>query len=77
MLLSRLFALGVVITLGLSVIGALSVSSGTTQETWGRVPARAESRKREVSWMLPSWPSCFTVVNEGSGFQISGVEVLS
>jgi len=23
--------------------------------------------------MLPSWLSCFTVVNQGSGFQISGV----
>jgi hypothetical protein len=32
MLISRLLALGIVITLGLSVIGALSVSSHTTQD---------------------------------------------
>ena len=48
MLISRLFALGIVITLGLSVIGALSVSSHTTQDAQGFQRARDADLARWV-----------------------------
>ena len=48
MLISRLFALGIVITLGLSVIGALSVSSHTTQDWQGFQRARDADLARWV-----------------------------
>lgn len=49
MLLSRLFALGIVITLGLSIIGALSVSSYTTQDAQGFQRARDADLARWVA----------------------------
>lgn len=48
-------------------------SLGTTHETAGRTPFVAAPKKLPIDWMLPSWPSCWTVVNHGSGFQIPGV----
>jgi hypothetical protein len=58
------------------VAGACSEcsSSGTAQDTDGSRPWRAAVRKCETSSTLPTWPSRRTVVNAGSGFQISGVE---
>ena len=49
MLISRLFALGIVITLGLSVIGAISVSSHTTQDAQGFQRARDADLARWVA----------------------------
>ena len=49
MLIARLFALGIVITLGLSVIGALSVSSYTTQDAQGFQRARDADLARWVA----------------------------
>src|SRR5262249_28128296 len=46
---------------------------GITQATFGRLPPLASSKKSPTERMLPSWPSCRTVVNHGSGFQMPGV----
>jgi hypothetical protein len=52
---------------------SLWISSGTIQDTAGRVPARAAVKKRRTCWMFPSWWSRRTVSNFGSGFQMPGV----
>lgn len=49
MLIFRLFALGIVVTLGLSVIGALSVSSNMTQDMQGFQRARDADVARWVA----------------------------
>jgi len=49
---------------------------GTIQETAGIVPAFAAARNASSFWMLPSWPSSWTVVKPGSGFQIEGTPTI-
>src|SRR5262249_25525742 len=56
---------------GCSLISAL----GTIQATAGRSPLLALSSKLSIVWMLTSSLSSRTVVNNGSGFQMLGVDV--
>src|SRR3954451_21411175 len=58
----------------LTLLGGCSLTSplGTTQDTAGSVPCCTSTKNCETFWMLPVSPSCCTVVNQGSGFQIVG-----
>src|SRR6202035_3025896 len=46
---------------------------GTSHETAGRLPCCAAEKKYRIDSMLPSCPSFWTSVKDGSGFQIPGV----
>src|SRR3954452_12548413 len=53
---------------------SLTLCDGVTHETAGSVPLRAAWTKSRNGATFALWPSCLTVVNHGSGFQIPGVE---
>ena len=40
---------------------SLTAPFGVTHETAGRAPFLAWSKKLDMGWMLPSWPSSLTV----------------